>query len=148
MTNWRDTIMTHTEMCDKLDELTKESDALALRLDRETRRADGEYQRAEAYKYRATEIARRFESGVESPFLGQMAAHEEIQRLRSRLDAARSAVLQHMMMRGFAEVIANGYLDDWFGAVEKGETWKCGECGQEFGEQIDLALHMSAKHRV
>lgn len=33
-------------------------------------------------------------------------------------------------------------------AVEKGEPWKCGECGQEFGEQIDLALHMSAKHRV
>lgn len=32
-----------------------------------------------------------------------------------RVDAARAAVLSHMMMRGYAEVIANRYLDDWFG---------------------------------
>lgn len=31
--NWRDTIMTHTEMRDRIDELTAERDALALRLD-------------------------------------------------------------------------------------------------------------------
>lgn len=39
-------------------------------------------------------------------------------------------------------------LENLARGVEKGEPWKCGECGQEFGEQIDLALHMSAKHRV
>lgn len=33
MTNWRDTIMTHTEMCDRLDELEAENKALASKLD-------------------------------------------------------------------------------------------------------------------
>ena len=32
MTNWRDTIMTHTEMCDRIDELEAENKALASRL--------------------------------------------------------------------------------------------------------------------
>lgn len=134
MTNWRDTIMTHTEMCDKLDELTKERDALALRLD----------VLMSAPPEAADELI-AMQNGI-------------IKTLESRLEAAANAFYAHWASdRGSTEEcdawtdlrVALGIETDHSGRlVEKGEPWKCGECGQEFGEQIDLALHMSAKHRV